>query len=250
MVSIGTLEIAIKADMSDYNRARKTLEQDQGLKFHIVPTVDHKNLVALNRHFSEKEDHHKKVQKGFNQNPLTPKVDLRELESLTKAYQDLSELRDSLTSGTGQVTFVVEHIYKSDNKSSSNKSSNQEDGTLFQEMEAKLNGKIKEVINKVGGVVTAPFAGIGRGFFEGFGQSISKELSKGLLGSLDKELNVNLKTAGSKAANATVDYFFPQMPDKRKYEAKAKEYKQAVKDVDSVISELEKNVKQSTGLSN
>jgi tape measure domain-containing protein len=183
MVSIGTLEIAIKADMSDYNRARKTLEQDQGLKFHIVPTVDHKNLVALNRHFSEKEDHHKKVQKGFNQNPLTPKVDLRELNSLTKAYQDLSRLKGNLTSGSGTIHFAVEHTYKIDIRESNRDIAHQikDLGSGLRDIVAAVKSTKQGIVGKavgglVGAVTSTPLA-IARGALERVGSAISDEFA-------------------------------------------------------------------------
>jgi tape measure domain-containing protein len=183
MVSIGTLEIAIKADMSDYNRARKTLEQDQGLKFHIVPTVDHKNLVALNRHFSEKEDHHKKVQKGFNQNPLTPKVDLRELNSLTKAYQDLSRLKGNLTSGSGTIHFAVEHTYKVDIRESNRDIAHQikDLGSGLRDIVAAVKSTKQGIVGKavgglIGAVTSTPLA-IARGAFERVGSAISDEFA-------------------------------------------------------------------------
>ena len=232
MVSIGTLEIAIKADMSDYNRARKTLEQDQGLKFHIVPTVDHKNLVALNRHFSEKEDHHKKVQKGFNQNPLTPKVDLRELNSLTKAYQDLSRLKGNLTSGTGTIHFAVEHTYKVDIRESNRDiasainglrnefkdigkefKSSQKTDTPKQQKDSSSNlaKEIKQGFNQmksgnifegIGKIALSPAKAIFTGFYEGIGLTASSKLTKGAIKSIESEWNFTLDALGKGTGKA------------------------------------------------
>ena len=208
MVSIGSLEISIKADMSDYNRARKTLEQDQGLKFHIVPTVDHKNLVALNQHFSEKEDHHKKVQKGFNQNPLTPKVDLRELNSLTKAYQDLSRLKGNLTSGSGTIHFAVEHTYKVDIRESNRDIAHQikDLGSGLRDIVAAVKSTKQGIVGKavgglIGTVASTPLA-IARGALEGVGRSISKDLGTGARQEIESAITA--KFGSSKAIGQTI----------------------------------------------
>ena len=225
MVSIGTLEIAIKADMSDYNRARKTLEQDQGLKFHIVPTVDHKNLTALNRHFSEKEDHHKKVQKGFDQNPLTPKVDLRELNSLTKAYQDLSRLKDNLVSGSGTIHFAVEHTYKVDiHHTVKNQKSQNESNEYLKRIEKNTQkGGLMSL-------VTAPIRGVATGLIEGTGIAAAKSMFNGL----NKDVITSFETLG----NRMFEYASKRGKDIGEAVSKNMGYGDGLKDVKKDLSDI------------
>jgi hypothetical protein len=209
MVSIGTLEIAIKADMAEYNQAKKTIIQDQGLKFHIVPTVDHKNLVALNQHFALKKKDHKDLQKSFDNNPLTPKVDLRELESLTKAYQKLDGLKNNLTSGSGTIHFAVEHTYKVDVRESNRDIASQikDLGSGLRDIVGAVKSTKQGIVGKavgglIGAVTSTPLA-IARGALEGVGRESISKLSKSLGNEFDSILTPligSMDTLGKRTA--------------------------------------------------
>ena len=55
----------------------------------LKPTVDHKPLAELNKHIERKREHLKEVNKYFDDNPLTPKVDDRFLDELNTKLDNI-----------------------------------------------------------------------------------------------------------------------------------------------------------------
>jgi hypothetical protein len=76
--------------------------------------VDDKELTRLNQHLELKRKHHREVQQYFNSNPLTVKVDNREID---KSIQKVKELRTEIgllkqnLGGAGGSKIVVEHRF-------------------------------------------------------------------------------------------------------------------------------------------
>lgn len=205
----------------------------------ISPSVDLDSLHELNKVLDSKQRHLTDTVRFFKSNKIKVFVDKDEIDEAKEALKELREERNKSE-------------FSSQPSNSKNRQSSKdgyEPGTLFNEVEQKLTGEIKKVVSKVGDIATAPLAGIGRGFFEGFGQVISKELSEGFLGVLSSDLNVNLKGMGKKAADATIDYAFPTVKDKKAQKARVKQYQDQMQEVDELIDSISRVASSSGGLS-
>lgn len=66
----------------------------------------------------------------------------------------------------------------------------------------KLNNAIDAAIQNTTGAITAPFRNIARGFLEGIGQTFSRDLATGIVGSFQKQVGVNLQAVGSRLGNS------------------------------------------------
>jgi tape measure domain-containing protein len=204
----------------------------------INPKVNAKALHDLNKLLDVKQDHLSETVEFYKKNPIVIGVDTSEVDEVKESLKELREERE-----------------KNNHSAQSNRSTGGQgqdkgygSGTLFNEVEQKLTGEIKKVVNKFGDIATAPLAGIGRGFFEGFGQTISKELSEGFMSILSQDLNVDLKDMGKKAADSTISYAFPNVQAKKKEAERIKQYQSQMDDVDDLLGSVSKSVSKSKGL--
>ncbi len=85
-MNVGTLELSLLLNRTQFDRTLKEAERDAKLfentKFMVTPQVDHKPLQDLNRHFDLKQQHHDRLNRHFRANPLTPQVDLSQLQQV------------------------------------------------------------------------------------------------------------------------------------------------------------------------
>lgn len=61
---------------------------------------------------------------------------------------------------------------------------------------AKINSAIDSSLKTIVSTAAAPFQGVARGFFEGIGQTASRELSNGIIKNFQKSLDVSFKSSG------------------------------------------------------
>ena len=79
-----------KQALNDVRDIEKSFKNAFSLKeLTITAKVDDKQLTDLNKHLSLKEKHFKQVQQEFNRSPLTPKVDLNNLDKLETRLNNL-----------------------------------------------------------------------------------------------------------------------------------------------------------------
>jgi tape measure domain-containing protein len=237
-MNLETLVLELVADDSKLSRdidaaVRKAIKKlamvEKGSP--IKPKVELDNLHELNELLDVKQNHLFETVDLFENNPIAVKVDDSEIEDANKKLNELEakkKNRDRSGSKSGQGNYG---------------------DTLYGEIEDKLTSEVEKVVDKLGDVITAPFAGIGRGFFEGFGQSISKELFNGFASVIGEDFNFDLKDAGKKAANATVSYAFPNVKAKKDELGRVKKYQDKMDSIDSLLSDVSSVASQSKGLS-
>ena len=82
-----------KQAIKDVEYIEKSFNKAFSLKeLKLTPKVDHTELKSLNAHLSLKEKHFNEVQQGFDQNPLTPKVDIGNLNYLEDKLYNIHKL--------------------------------------------------------------------------------------------------------------------------------------------------------------
>ena len=107
--TLGSLILELGIDDSKYKAQLKQAERTalqvaKNIESHISKTVlpetlnlktkvDDAQLYELNKHLSLKEEHFKSVQRSFDQNPLTPHVDFKELEQLETALNRIDTVQ-------------------------------------------------------------------------------------------------------------------------------------------------------------
>ena len=132
MTVIGSVEFEASLSLDKFNQQiNKLIAKNKNLMIPIqvglntseikkiktnLPTlkvkVDDSELTRLNKHLDLKRKHHREVQQYFNSNPLTVKVDNREID---KSIQKVKELKNEIKSlkqnlgGTGGLKVTIEH---------------------------------------------------------------------------------------------------------------------------------------------
>lgn len=167
---IDPIVVGIEFDVSDVEAQRKQLEKifSRGLDLKI--RVDDSELYDLNKHLDLKDDHVERLQRKWDRNPLTVRVDTSEIdEALEKAEQ----LTKSKTSGGN----------KSSSKSSKSSFEGVDISVALEEGFAKATDSLKQIAN----VITKPIQSALTGLFEGIGMSISERLTGGVMDALMKK---------------------------------------------------------------
>ena len=100
-VSLGKLFLGLEVNPNDYytdlDKAKRYAFEIgreieavfEDINLHLTPTVDDKALTKLNKHLDLKVKHFKQVDNMFDGNPLTPKVDLTDLDKLTDKLKEI-----------------------------------------------------------------------------------------------------------------------------------------------------------------
>lgn len=110
----------LQAYRDDFRRTFRDLDRDtSSYKFRtpellIRPEVDHKPLDDLNKHLDLKDQHKKMLQIAWNTNPLTPRVDSKELDKvsdeLNKVNQQLQSFKKNLAFSGSFETVIRQEI--------------------------------------------------------------------------------------------------------------------------------------------
>jgi tape measure domain-containing protein len=78
----------------DVDRAEARMRQLGTKRYHVMVSVDDHRLTDLNAHFALKKKDHKELQQYFDNHPLTPRVNLDELEKAKLEIKRLTEFVD------------------------------------------------------------------------------------------------------------------------------------------------------------
>ena len=228
--TIGSLIAELGLDDSKY-KANLKLAQAEGLKaareiekqFHksismgnlkLAPTVDDRQLTALNAHLTLKERHFDQVQKKFERNPLRPKVDLTELDKLETRLSNLQPRRtlnlrvapqrasnssfstptpsnDGLVVSNQELVSAINNLTKAVHGST----------TSNEELPVKISKSIyvssKETLfDKIFNLPARVMESVVTGALEGVGQQVSFDFTKGALNYAEAKTGRSASTLG------------------------------------------------------
>ena len=164
------------------SRSGSKKEAQVGLK----AVVDDSQLTKLNEHLESKRTHAKDIQRDFNRNPITPKVDTSQLDSALAKIDRLKRASSGTITVKQQQSKTKD---KSENKQNELiKSVNKLPDNISSQVEEKLGDTIRDAGKEgvVSRVADAGLQGISNKFFDksldgvlsGVGKSISKLTSK------------------------------------------------------------------------
>lgn len=170
MVSLGTLEIGLRLNKTDYDRGITQARRDLS-RLTIVPFVDHKPLIRLNEHLDEKVVHLKQVQSYLNSNPLKVSVDESSFNTISKLTRGESKLKVEID--TSDLKKSIREAFK-------------DSADEFQKAVEKgtKKGNSKGLL----GTLLTPFTLVGTGIFEGLGFGFAQSIAKGFTAKIDKTL--------------------------------------------------------------
>ena len=178
---------------------------------HLSPTVDLSQIHGLNKEFDRKIEHAGEVQRSFDRNPLTPKVDMREVEKLEKAFKyagtsstlklemveppgrnlndGLSQISNSLDAQTAQLISHFEKVTGSVTK-----------------VEVAINNQGKQsLLGKLFSVPTRIFDDLTTGLIEGLGNAFSNQISQGAADYVEGKTGASLYGLGRSSARFTLN---------------------------------------------
>ena len=225
--ALGTLTLYIKADTSSLDQSLSSLERRiagfagrasklgaTGLQLH--PTVDDSELTSLNEHLSIKQKHFSQVGSYFAANPLTPKVNLKDLQKLSVEYDNIeakakkNQTRVNMSASMGNANNAVQQIRTpgraanvinveiknasivslSNSIALAIRKSNKE--TAKEIAKAQRPNALQRVIGFGGDILKSTVQGVASG--------VSSRAAKGILGGVEKKAGISIADA---AENAT-----------------------------------------------
>lgn len=188
--SIGELylELGLNADSYNqtlntaFNTAQRVGREIQG-KLNLTPKVDDRALTNLNKHLDLKVAHFRQVQQFFNNAPLTPRVNLSELDKFDLRLKQLQRtgnvsIKVSLQSNDSESDLAAEKIAE--------KTGNAVEKAISKAMQRSITSSvISGIASSVGGIVNNTVGSIVRGSFEKVGRDLASGLSGGISQALE-----------------------------------------------------------------
>ena len=194
MTSAGSVSISLELDRSGFDKDIRSLEN---LKLEPLNLDIKLNASNLQRQIRD-------LTKDLDCIPLDLCVHINERRlkaEVEKVKEYLTQELQLTVRAAVNASVKVESGAKDKSQSSTNSSAveaaNQKLEASFQKVGDKLNAAIEKSLNSAFSAALSPFKGVARGFFEGIGQTFSKQLAKGAIASFQKELGVNFKGTGS-----------------------------------------------------
>ncbi|MGL4881274.1 MAG: tape measure protein, partial [Waterburya sp.] len=170
-MNVGQLNFEVIADTKKLLKdLKKITDQKYKIKVEpIAPEVDLSQLHELNKTLDQKQRHLDETRQKFQRNPIEPEVDTSGIKDGAKgAKVDFDQLIDYFET------------------------------TKFTE---SITDSLKGVLN----VGASPFKAVGRGFFEGIGQSFAKDFTKGFKTSVEDSIGFTTKDVGSYAGGKAAE---------------------------------------------
>jgi tape measure domain-containing protein len=210
--TLGQLILELGLDDSKYRAKMSKLERDikqKGSSFEkhfgflgedlaaainnskLRPEVDDSELTALNAHFDLKAKHYASLQKQFDENPLTPKVDMSKIEAAMQEQLELQaniafsstgdgsfgSLEGSISSLQGSISTLTQEIKTNAAGTQAASKSIHDTGVKLSRV---VHSKDGNIIEKILGIPGRLVDTISTGFFEGLGTSASMRMGQGV----------------------------------------------------------------------
>lgn len=215
--SVGSLFLELRLDTQSYQQALENARvQAQNIgkqiegNLRLDPQVNHKELTKLNEHLSLKQKHFKEVQRDFDRNPLTPRVNLSEIRQATNEIKKFKRLADSVKNPSGGSTSRQKVELEIDTQA------------IAKAVEKGMKGG-GGLGKMIGDLFTSPFrlaAEAGKrvfiGAFEGIGQEITQGIGAGVKQGLERELGSyigSFKLLGRKIGEGFAQEFVDALGD-------------------------------------
>lgn len=241
--SIGSLLLELKLDATSFNSdlaAAKRQAEELNRAFQkntLTPKVNHQTLIDLNKHLESKVTHVRQVQQKFDNNPLRVGVDFSQLDELSKMLKALKSERINVKVSGGSVG-----------------SSGGGDGSKGYEKLADAAKSLNDAAKDLKQSKSKPLSGgmgIGLGIGQYIGTSIAAQVAQGVKRNFNVDLN-KVVGKGLDKASVPIKLFITENPDlKNVIEATGKKLderlrKAGYKVADGVIAAIEEKGKTIT----
>lgn len=191
MANVGSVELELKLNRSGFDRELAELQSLKLEPLKLGIELDGKNLRSQIRDLTKDLD-------------CIP-VDICAHINVNALKADIAKATADLQADFQvNVRAAVESIVKIDAKkqgetAATNKAQEKLEAgfdKVADTLAAKINHAIDSSLKAVISTAAAPFQGVARGFFEGLGQTASRELSNGIIKNFQKSLDISFKSAG------------------------------------------------------
>lgn len=215
-MQIASVEIGTSLDLSGFYSGMQDLERFNKLqkqKFDFKVNVDDERLFDLNKHFALKSKDYKKLQREFDQNPLTISVNTDELKrEIAEVYAGLQSLNRNVTTRINVQSTLTEtestKTISGDRTEQSNRAVTEKLDSVIDKLDqigdrivdAVENSTKEGFFSKLTALPRAIIGNIQEGFFENFGGAFSRQLAEGMADYVEKKTGTSFFDAGRSAA--------------------------------------------------
>ncbi|MBD3882181.1 tape measure protein [Phormidium tenue FACHB-886] len=223
-VDLGTLLLTLGLNTETYDRGLEkahedALETGKAIESafrgrsnrlpELTVRVNDRALTKLNQHYDLKEDHAKRLQRFLNANPLTPRVNTRELDALPVKLRTLqSEVQRlsnvnvvvrgaaQVSSRAGTQVIKVESDTKALAQGFKDATKDLGDDIGKEVQRGVRKGNQKGITGTLTSAVTAAPKAVLRGFYEGVGITYADQLTRGFIRGVEGKFNTSLRRIG------------------------------------------------------
>lgn len=191
MTSVGSVEIDLSLNRTQFDKQLRELESIELEPLNLDIKLEGKNLRAQIRDLT----------KDLDCIPLDicAHVNVNALKAdIAKATADLQA--DFQVNVRAAVESIVKVDVKKQGENAGTDKAKEKLEAGFEKvadtLAAKINNAIDQSLKTIVSTAAAPLQGVARGFFEGIGQTASRELSNGIIKNFQKTLDISFKSVG------------------------------------------------------